>query len=196
MNKLTISLALMAATAFAGTANYPGDYCCRLYRDPFYEGQVVDVCLDDPSNPKAQLFDMRDYGMEYAMSSYICGAKVSYDICTESDRCGNGSGSYGAGTEWNFNMGTSSNRLLIFKMRPYDASEHGAVIVYNNADCSDVSGRYYANKDTSVATYNLTEFKARNGRDNSVSSVKVPFGYTAYLYESDGFHGKEWVIQG
>ena len=26
--------------------------------------------------------------------------------------------------------------------------------------------------------------------------MKVPFGYTAYMYEHDGFHGREWVVEG
>ena len=44
--------------------------------------------------------------------------------------------------------------------------------------------------------YTYSEFKSQNGRNDSVSSVKVPFGYTAHLYENDGFQGKEWIVNG
>ena len=63
MNNFTTSLALMAATAFAGVADYPGDYCCRLFRDRDFNGDSVSLCLDDPDLVSEEWFYMADYGL-------------------------------------------------------------------------------------------------------------------------------------
>ena len=130
------------------------------------------------------------------MSSYICGANVAYDLCYNGIECGYWYGNWGAGTEWN-NQEDGNDSMSLLKLRTYDASERGAVVVYNDANCNGASGRYYANKDPKLdSTYTYSEFKASNGRNDSVSAVRVPYGYTAHFFEHDGFQGKEWVVEG
>ena len=141
---------------------------------------------------------MRDYNFDDRMTGYVCGSEVAYDFCNDplGYECGYGKGSWGAGTQWNRHIG-ADDRLTLLKLRTYDAAEHGAVVVFNDPDCTGVSGRFYANKDSNQdATFIYSEFKASNGRNDSVTSVKVPYGYTAYLYQHDAFMGKEWVVEG
>lgn len=199
MNKLANSLALLAATASAGVADYPGDYCCRIFKEDNFGGEFADFCLKDIEFTTEQWWLMDVYGFENSMNSYICGAKVAYDFCDDGvgSDCGNLHGSWGAGTEWNPSIGNEANKMSLLRLRTYDASDNGAVVVYNNPDCAGMHGRFYGSKDSSYdATFVYSEWKASNGRNDSVSSVRVPFGYTAYLYGKDGFQGNVWTVEG
>ena len=85
-------------------------------------------------------------------------------------------------------MSKSADKLTLLKLRTYNASDLGAVVVYNDPDCASKSGRFYGSKDTNFdATYTYSEFTASNGRNDHVSSIRVPYGYTAHLFERDGF---------
>ena len=45
MNNFANKLAFLAVGAFAGVADYPGDYCCHVFRDVDYEGDSKNLCL-------------------------------------------------------------------------------------------------------------------------------------------------------
>ena len=85
----------------ADTLEYPGDNCCHLFANHLWEdGVQVKICRDTHNTTDAkQLFDMHDYGINDAVSSWYCGKNVAYDFCRNgpNTNCDAGEGNRGAG---------------------------------------------------------------------------------------------------
>ena len=155
MNNFANKLAFLAVGAFACEPDYPGDYCCRVFKDQNYEGDSANLCLTEPDLRPELWFDMSIYGLENSVSSYACGSKVAYDFCKDEagKDCGSLNGSWGAGTEYNALVGLN-DQLELVKLRTYDASENAAIVVYDDINCNGASARFYATKDVNKdATY-------------------------------------------
>ena len=98
---------------------------------------------------------MDDYSFHDKMSSYECGAKVSFDLCNDSSgTCTDKYGSSGAGHYHAAHVGHIDALDRVF-MRPYDAATQGAVIAFHDGGCASDSGRFLASSDPSqTAWYN------------------------------------------
>ena len=59
--------------------NYPGDFCCTLFEDPYLRGAQLTLCHDGDGTTKS--FDLAGEFMDKRMSSYYCGKNVAYDFC-------------------------------------------------------------------------------------------------------------------
>lgn len=59
-------------------------------------------------------------------------------------------------------------------------------------------GRFYWNPESGESStfYNVEDLIFGGTRDNNVDSLMVPKGYTAYIYEYDGFNGRVQVVEG
>ena len=110
-----------------------------------------------------QLFATKDYDFHDKMSSYECGANVSFDLCNDSSgSCTGGSGSTGAGHYHAAHVGHNDTLDRVF-MRSYDAAMQGAVVAFADSDCRGNSGRFDADPDAKEpAWYNKAGMDSRN----------------------------------
>ena len=119
----------------AAAQEYPGDYCCDIYPEKNYTGDVVSLCIED----YGKYFYAYDYQMSYGMfdmKSFSCGAKVEY--CFIGCRSNKGSSGAGAGMnpevqlEFPGAYPSSSSDVWI---EHYDDTSNVAVTVYAEKDC-------------------------------------------------------------
>ena len=117
---------------------YPGDTCCTFYADGFWGGDSKTLCAT-----KEQTFKLD--GFNDKTSSFYCGKSVAYDLCNDGvDKdCRGGNGMTGAGTVMSAQVG-KNDHLSTVKMRPYDPTEQGAVLLFKDKDCRNDVGRFYA----------------------------------------------------
>jgi len=132
------------------------------------------------------------------MSSFWCGKYVAFDICndTMSDDCTGGHGNTGAGNVRSAQTGHNDAATTI-RLRPYDASYQGAVIVFDAVNCTGNMGRFYAPVDNQQkAWYTMNDMWNNNIPNDQVDSLMVPYGYSVDLYEADGFAGNVKTVKG
>ena len=161
---------------------YPGDLCCRLWRDKSFGGNYLTFCLPDANT--SQGWDMRDYGFDDQAGSRYCGKNVAYEFCDDpvDSTCAYSKGLSGAGTWAASDIGHNDN-LTYLHMEPYDVSELGAVTLFEHPNCTGTSGRYYAStEDGAPATYTEDEMKHNNICNDCVTTLLVPYGYSVTLY--------------
>ena len=73
----------------------------------------------------------------------------------------------------------------------------GAVTVFDNFNCSGNNVRFYWNpNDPDGGQYTYNDIREAGLRNDSVSSILVPPGYTAKLYKHDGFYPEPYVVKG
>ena len=73
----------------------------------------------------------------------------------------------------------------------------GAVTMFKHSDCVGKSLRVYYNPNDPVGgQYNIEDLEALGMENDSISSIMVPKGYTAYLYDEGGFTGLMETIEG
>lgn len=83
------------------------------------------------------------------------------------------------------------------KLRHYDPSRIGSVLVYNAINCQRLSAAFPANSDPYlVADYFLTDVEEMGMHNNIASSVMVPFGYTAIIYDGTARGGDKITVNG
>ena len=152
---------------------YPGDSCCELYKDYNYEGESLKLCytIKDGS---PQEFDLRTYDdFDQSVDSWYCGKNIAYDFCDlgVGEDCTGGRGESGAGTVRNGVIGMH-NDLTSLRIWPYDASDRGAVTVFENRDCTGATGRFYANSNPNMyADYMTADLEYNHIGDNSIDAV-------------------------
>ena len=98
----------------------------------------------------------------------------------------------------NFAIRYLGNEMSSAILGPYDPREVGAVTLFEDADCSGASARFYWDPESleNGTFYNQEDLKYAGMRDNTLSSVMVPKGYTVELYRHAGFYGESNVIEG
>ena len=141
---------------------------------------------------------MHDYDFNDTVSSWYCGKDIAYDFCNDdpNDDCSHMNGQSGAGTARNPDTGHGDS-LTTLKLRPYDSAKLGAVLVFRDRDCSDNTGRFYANKDPNMyAEYVKSDIEYHNTYNDDIDAVMVPYGYAVDLYEDDNFSGEKKTITG
>ena len=79
---------------------------------------------------------------------------------------------------------------------PYDEKKKPAITLFSDPDCSGISAAYYAGSKGENVEYNTSLMQQGNMSDNTISSVKVPFGAYLTLYTEDGFVGNPFVVDG
>ena len=69
------------------------------------------------------------------------------------------------------------------KIGPYSTSEMGAVTLFKEPHCYGQSARFYwVPDDIDGGQYVLTDLQKGGVIDNTISSLQIPRGYTAILY--------------
>lgn len=118
---------------------------------------------------------MGDYGFHDNISSYECGAYVSFDLCYNvSGDCSHGNGSTGAGHVRTSKAGSNDNIDRVY-LRSYDASSIGAVTMFANYDCKGDSGRFISPEDPAQTNwYNKSDMEYLNVGSDRISSVMIP----------------------
>ena len=128
------------------------------------------------------------------MQSYYCGKNVWFDFCNdgEADCYGAYRSNSGAGHQKNWAVRYHANNASTLIMGPYDPRQIGAVTFFEDDDCTGGTGRFYWNPDSewSSTYYNMEDMIYGGSRNNSMHSLMVPKGYTAYLYANDSFDGR------
>ena len=83
------------------------------------------------------------------------------------------------------------------RMWPYDASDRGAVTVFEDPDCTGKFGIAWASTDAEGFAYYNTDDLWRNGIDNDrASTLMVPYGYAVDMYDSASFSGDSKTVTG
>ena len=131
------------------------------------------------------------------MSSYECGANVSFDLCNDPSGTSTvGSGFTGAGHYHAAHVGHNDTLDRVF-MRSYDAAIQGAIVAFKDSETRGISGRFEANPDANEpAWYNNDGMHTRNIGNDEISSVLIPQGYSVLYYADDGFSGDTSVMNG
>ena len=76
-----------------------------------------------------------------------------------------------------------NDSLTTVKMRPYDPTVQGAVLLFKDKDCRNDVGRFYAPvSNTEKMSYTKSEMWDNNIENDEITSLMVPFGYSVDLY--------------
>ena len=194
---------------FKPVVDYPGDNCCYLYDEYQFdwagereENHDIDqrrelIC----HNGHRTDIDVAALGWNNKVSSYYCGKNVWFDFCNGgvgSNCKGSQRFNSGAGHMKNFAIRYLGNQMSSAILGPYDPREVGAVTLFEDEDCSGASARFYWDPESleNGTFYNNEDLKYAGMRDNTLSSVMVPKGYTVELYRHAGFYGESNVIEG
>lgn len=182
----------MTTGSESANIDYPGDRCCQVYEDSGFGGGWLLSCLSDGFTEG--YVDVVDYGFNDKMSSWWCGKDIAYDFCNDNpgDDCRNGHGSSGAGSQRAPSVGGSNDKLTTLYLYEYSQADRAAVTVFEDAGCQGKAGRLYATSDpTSKAYFSTSDLEYNNIRNDEMSSIAVPFGYSIDLYQDNGFLGDE-----
>ena len=187
---------------FKPLVDYPGDNCCFLYDYYFFEYAGYRELQHNLEDKRRKIchdgtrteISMSSIDWENRTSSYVCGRNVWYDFCNDdvgSNCTGYGRVNSGAGHVFNYAVRYHNDAMSSAILGPYDASDIGAVTVFEDGDCSGASGRFYWDPDSGEngTFYNTEDMMYAGLRDNSMHSIVVPKGYLVELYGEPGFYG-------
>ena len=163
---------------------YPGDDCCWVYEWSRLKGTKQLLCHDG----SATTIELAD--LDNKISSYYCGKSIWYNFCKDSGgECSGSRISSGAGHTKNHMLADGfGDSISSVKIGPYDANVMGAVTMFHNWDCHESSARVYWNpEDPDGGQYILDDLKLMGFENDTISSIQVPRGYTALLYNDNGF---------
>ena len=156
----------------------------------------MNLCYDLDTYGKngQKTFQMHDYPnydhpeWNDNVESWWCGKNLKYTFCVNvDDDCSGDLGQSGAG---NIRTGAIGhpNTLDKVKLQYYDPLEIGAVTAFMDSDCHNWAGRFDAAADPKeTAYYNTDDIEKRHLKDDAISSVAIPQGYTVKLYNENGF---------
>lgn len=125
------------------------------------------------------------------ITSWSCGMNVKYDLCYDYPDmdCWNGHGEHGAGTHTNYFMG-GNDKLDTLRLQYYDSAKRGAVMLFSNYDCHEISAYFISNTDPHQdQEYTRADMQYLGMPNDVVSSVMVPYGYSVILYSDDARGG-------
>ena len=183
---LTDSLLPAQAGSFEPVIQYPGDDCCTLYERHNFEGARKRFCHDGSE----MNFDMHAHDFNDKLSSWYCGKNTWYNFCNDGPDCAHDNGSSGAGHAMNRYLDRFDNRLSTLELGPYDPQVMGAVTVFEHYNCYGQHARFYWNPlDPDGGQYFQRDVRRAGLRNDRASSIMVPAGYAAILYEHYGFDG-------
>ena len=191
---------------FPPQAVYPGDYCCRLYKDINFNGETELLCHDGVESTEYNM-SMNDSEIEFnnRTSSFMCGKHTWFNFVKDKNHDAQaevlqyGRVMSGAGNTKNNNINIYdwTDTLSRVQLGYYDALTMGAVNVYNSYGCDGPSARLYYNPDDiDGGQWNLGDMKKMGLDSDTASSIQVPEGYTAYLYGGSGFNDFKRAIVG
>ena len=172
---------------------YPGDNCCVFYKDAHYASTNITKCHDGVNTLQ---FDMRDEGLNDAVTSTMCGHAVAYDFCNDNWECVQNSGNHGAGAIRSPYVG-HNNRLTFVTMKPYDAAMQGAVTFFDDPDCTGKHGVAFASEDVNAFAYYTKDELWLNGAHwDECTALMVPYGYAVDMYDTASFSGDMITVTG
>eukprot|EP00352_Strombidinopsis_acuminata_P005040 CAMPEP_0176357082 /NCGR_PEP_ID=MMETSP0126-20121128/14510_1 /TAXON_ID=141414 ORGANISM="Strombidinopsis acuminatum, Strain SPMC142" /NCGR_SAMPLE_ID=MMETSP0126 /ASSEMBLY_ACC=CAM_ASM_000229 /LENGTH=129 /DNA_ID=CAMNT_0017710519 /DNA_START=122 /DNA_END=511 /DNA_ORIENTATION=+ len=129
---------------------------------------------------------MDDYSFHDKVSSYECGSSLSFDMCNDVwGSCESKHGSTGAGHVRTSKVGHNDTLDRLF-LRYYDPAVQGAVVAFRDSDCRSDSGRFLSST-TSTASYTKSMMDTRNMKNDAISSIMIPEGYSVRLFVDDNF---------
>jgi len=168
------------------TFTYPGDNCCHLYATIDFKDYLATPC---------HVGEKKEWDLYHDMTyeSIYCGKNVWANLCRSSlEHCTGNNVMSWAGHFHNRNLGTFNNKSKAMKMGPYNPNVAGALNLYNHPNCEHESARvYHYGQPGTYVKYTLQDLQKMGFEDDTLSSIQLPEGYTAYLYERDGFQS-EW----
>ena len=99
-----------------------------------------------PSGSSSKTYDLNNYSMSNAVSSWICGDAVKYRFCTDTTSDCTGSHLFsGAGSAQTEQSENDDAKYL--ELSTYDAAKQGAIILFQASECRNISAYYLANAD-------------------------------------------------
>ena len=135
---------------------------------------------------------MEDYGWDNKPSSFWCGKNVSYQMCDVwawAGSCDYVSTGTGAGNIKNPYMWPHES-LSYMTLKPYDQAKQGAVTIFTDYNCKNNYAALFAPESLTIRGEYTKDDVSRIGvRCDTVSSMKIPFGYAIDLYDYDSFGG-------
>ena len=214
--KLTYALALLGASANAikvpevslddlgqsltPQVEYPGDNCCYLYEWAGFKGLREKVCHEGVRREFWIMNETGDDTWNDRMSSYYCGKNVWYNMCRHgpNDCTGVYNVNSGAGHHMNYDLGAFlqnasyhvgfEDEMSYMMMGPYEPSEVGAINLFQFKGCTGKVTRVYWNPNDPVGgRYNGEDLRALGVSMNDITSIMLPKGYYAALYNTDDF---------
>ena len=82
-------------------------------------------------------------------------------------------------------------------VRPYDAAKQGAVIIYEDPDCSGRSGFLMSSTDPYARMmYDNADILMLDVHNDKATGVRLPYGYTVELYVGPEFNDGEYTVNG
>ena len=84
-----------------------------------------------------------------------------------------------------------SNQTSTLVLGPYNPREIGAVTLFEDPNCSGMSGRFYWDPDSNASGtfYNEEDIIYGGLSNNTMDSMAVPAGYIVEVYDGHGFDG-------
>ena len=143
--------------------------------------------------------------MDNRIYSWICGDNVRVELCDHSlkDSCRDYHGASGAASKnpimksykhWPEGHGGSASSI---RMYAYDhVNGIGGVTVFDAKDCFYNSAYFAAAEIGQTARYTYEAVRENNFCTNRLSSIAVPYGYKATIWEKGMFTGKSEEIHG
>ena len=226
--KFTNTLALLGASACAVSMNnnsletrlenlgqhlipdlqYPGDKCCYLFKKEKYYGARAKVCHEDERRGfylEDELEDDEDGDWNNAVSSYICGKNVWFNMCRHGeDSCYEYDLLSGAGHHKNPDIGQSSeedfdNEITYMEMGPYEPSDVGAITLFEDPHCQGHATRVYwippTDENITIGGYyNSWDLRVLGMSKETKSSIMVPKGYKVDLIKGWGLETEEGLV--
>lgn len=87
--------------------------------------------------------------------------------------------------------------MTALTLYPYDSSKRPAVTIFSRYDCLGKLARFYAPTDYGIAAeYSKEEMIDRGIKDNTASSLMVPYGLTVELYRGSTFNDEHIPVVG
>lgn len=179
------------------SVDYPGHRCCDFYdAENWSGGPPFKACLKDGYTKSKGIMPDDHLGK---VSSYWCGKDISFDLCFDdpnTGNCRNYNGVGGAGNQRISLMG-GNDKMRYYWLYEYDPIQKGAVTVFNAADCRSFSGRFFAgDAGTTSLSYNMDDMWSEHTKNDTISSVMVPYGYKLKLWDASSLTGDSDVTDG
>ena len=185
----------------------PGDYECIFYSETGFAGEWIRYTGPSDYGEKiVRWLTDEDLDFDKKMRSFTCGKHVMLELCNDTpyappygdewdSMCNSENGMSTAGAVWDTDM--VFDIYSSFRLQYYDATDLGAVTVFQNPGCYSWSGYFQTNSDINEkAYYSQADLMWGHVWDDSASSIMVPYGYAAQVFCDDGFGGASEVITG
>jgi len=161
--------------------------CCVMFETQNYGGKSLQLCLDGYTHRE---FDLRHYGFNDKLSSWICGRDVAYQWWNAPNKGSYGNGTGGAGGAYTPDI-VFHDRATMLHLDAYDAvNGRGAALLWTEKGCRGTSSPVYSSDELGKTIYHTDhDLWYYNYRHDWTSAVMIPLGYELTMWDWDGFQG-------